>query len=33
MTAMEYLSTVPKKVSEPFNEALKTRNVSIVRKA
>jgi len=33
MTAMEYLSTVPKEYSKPFNEALKTRDVKTVRKA
>lgn len=30
---MEFLSSVPKNFSEPFNLALKTRNVSIIRKA
>ncbi len=33
MTAMEYLSNIPKSYSSPFNEALKTRDVKIVRKA
>ncbi len=33
MTAMEYLSTIPKEYVEPFNEALRTRDVAIVRKS
>jgi len=33
MTAMEFLSTIPKEYSNSFNEALKTRDVAIVRKS